>query len=107
MANDFEDRQKQEILKNIDDPHLKDLANFAITSKDISFQIVTVGVGAACFAACAHLLTEMGDHTSSVICYGICGSITGYSSYTAFRRIWQGYSIPAKDYIRKFFSSKK
>ncbi len=70
---------KAEILRGIDDPHQKDIANAVITTKDIAFQIVTAG--------------------ASGLCYVICSGFMGIGTYTAFIKVWQTYSIPAKNYL--------
>lgn len=99
MPNDFENRNKAEILKNIEDPHQKDIANAVLTSKDIAFVAVTGGAYPACLAGCAYFLTEAGDHLAAMLCYTVCAGFLGVASYSAFRKIWQMYSIPAKDYL--------
>ncbi len=99
FSADFDERNKDEILKSIEDPHQKDIANFAITSKDIALQAVNLGAGAACFGYCYFFLSELGDHTASGICYVFCAAFMGITTYTAFRRVWQSYSIPAKNYL--------
>lgn len=99
MTNDFDQRNKEEILKNIEDPHQKDLANVALTTKDIAFVAAIGGFYPACLAWCAYLLSEVGDHASAMLCYVACSGFLGVASYTAFRKIWQNYSIPAKDYL--------
>lgn len=99
MPNDFDDRNKAEILKNIQDPHQKDIANFTLTAKDLAFAAVIGGFYPSCLAWCAYLLTEVGDHAAAMLCYTACSGFLGIASYTSFRKIWQNYSIPAKNYL--------
>jgi hypothetical protein len=99
MLDDFDDHNKAEILNSIQDPHQKDIANFTLTTKDLAFAAIIGGFYPSYLAWCAYLLTEVGDHAAAMLCYTVCSGFIGIASYTAFIKIWQNYSIPAKNYL--------
>jgi hypothetical protein len=102
MPNDFENRQKELILNQIEDPYQKDIANIGLTATDCLKQVACAGVAGACFTGCAALF-EVGDHSMALLCYIGCSAWAGAVSYRGFRRVWQGYSIPFKNYLLSFF----
>ena len=99
MPNDFEDRQKKLILNQIEDPYQKDIANIGLTVADCLKQVACAGVAGVCFTGCAAL----GDHSMALLCYIGCSTWAGAISYRGFRRVWQSYSIPFKNYLLSFF----
>lgn len=109
------DNTKEVVLQNIEDPHARDLAHIGYVLKDAAYILVRSGtVITGCYAACAALL-EAGDHGLGILCFSGCTLYTGamfvtgtntFVQYTSFRKIWQQFSIPAKDFILSFFDYK-
>ena len=107
-----EDEIKNVALQKVDNPHVKDLVNLSFSLKKASMRLARAGfVSGGCYAACAGLL-EAGDHTLGFLCFTGCTIFTGatfvigidsIAQYTEFRKFWQNYSIPVKDFILSFF----
>lgn len=114
MTDDFP--EKNAALEAIEDPHAKDLANYSYTLAKSARRLGTIGViSSGCFLTCASLL-ETGDHALGLLCYSGCTIVAGSIayigaknvaaapslSYRNFRKTWQKFSIPVKDFLMNY-----
>jgi len=102
MPNDFERRQEEAILNQIEDPIQKDVAFAGFRAKDCFNAARISFYAAACYGACAAIL-EAGDHAGAFVCYMGCTGFITFQSFRSFRKIWQEGSIPTKRFILSFF----
>jgi hypothetical protein len=106
MPNDFKLRKAQEALKE-QNPHAADAKFASLTLVDCAKTSVLYGITAGCFAGCAAIVGEIGDHGLGLLCYAGCSFVGAAVTYSAFRKSWQVFSMPAKEALLDFVKPKK